>query len=87
MNHPKVMEAAVIATPDERWIERPVAVVVLAPDAGAVTEEELVEHLDSESPKFWVPDTIAFVDEIPKTSVGKLDKKLLRNRYGDRPNR
>lgn len=87
MNHPKVMEAAVIATPDERWIERPMAVVVLAPDAGAVTEEELVAHLDSKFPKFWLPDTIAFVDEIPKTSVGKLDKKLLRHRYANRLNR
>ena len=81
MHHPGVMEAAVIAIPNERWIERPLAVVVLAPDAGAVTEDELVLHLDSNFPKFWVPDKIAFVDEIPKTSVGKFDKKLLRHRY------
>ena len=81
MHHPGVMEAAVIAIPNERWIERPLAVVVLTPDAGAVTEDELVLHLDSNFPKFWVPDKIAFVDEIPKTSVGKFDKKLLRHRY------
>ena len=87
MGHPKVMEAAVIAIPDEQWSERPMAFVVLTPGAGEITAEELVAHLVSKFPKFWLPDTIAFVDEIPKTSVGKLDKKLLRHRYEDRPNR
>ena len=87
LDHPKVREAAVIAIPDERWIERPLAVVVLVSDAGAVTEEELVLHLDSKFPKFWLPDKISFVDEIPKTSVGKLDKKALRHRYAGDPMR
>ena len=82
--HPDVMEAAVIATPDEQWIERPRAFVVLTPDAGVMTEEELAVHLESKCPKFWVPDKIEFVDELPKTSVGKLDKKLLRHRYANR---
>ena len=84
MEHPDVMEAAVIATPDVQWIERPMAFVVLTPDAGVMTEEELAVHLESKCPKFWVPDKIEFVDEIPKTGVGKLDKKLLRYRYANR---
>ena len=84
MEHPDVMEAAVIATPDVQWIERPMAFVVLTPDAGVMTEEELAVHLESKCPKFWVPDKIEFVDELPKTGVGKLDKKLLRYRYANR---
>ncbi len=83
MKHSKVMEAAVIAIPDEQWSERPMAVVVLNPDAGPVTEEELVAHLAPKFPKFWLPDKIALVDEIPRTSVGKLDKKFLRHRYAE----
>ena len=81
MAHPRVMEAAVIAIPNETWTERPLAVVVLTPDAGAVTETELVEHLAADFAKFWLPDKILFIDEIPKTSVGKFDKKVLRHRY------
>ncbi|HEX9925883.1 MAG TPA: long-chain fatty acid--CoA ligase [Anaerolineae bacterium] len=83
MAHPKVMEAAVIAIPNEAWTERPLAVVVLTPDAGAVTGTELVEHLARDFAKFWLPDKILFIDEIPKTSVGKFDKKVLRHRYNE----
>ena len=83
MAHPGVMEAAVIAIPDEKWSERPMAVVVLAPDAGPVTDEELIAYLAREFAKFWLPEKIAFVDEIPKTSVGKFDKKVLRSRYAE----
>ncbi|MCZ6677871.1 MAG: long-chain fatty acid--CoA ligase [Candidatus Poribacteria bacterium] len=83
MAHPKVMEAAVIAIPDERWGERPMAVAVLVPEAGAVTTEELNSYLAAKFAKFWLPDKIAFVDEIPKTSVGKFDKKVLRHRYAE----
>lgn len=81
MAHPRVMEAAVIAIPNETWTERPLAVVVLTPDAGVVTETDLVEHLARDFAKFWLPDKILFIDEIPKTSVGKFDKKVLRHRY------
>ena len=83
MAHPKVMEAAVIAIPDERWGERPMAVAVPVSDAGSVTGEELTAYLAPQFARFWLPDEIAFVDEIPKTSVGKFDKKVLRHRYAE----
>ncbi|RME48582.1 MAG: fatty-acid--CoA ligase [Caldilineae bacterium] len=81
MAHPKVMEAAVIAIPDEKWAERPLAAVVLTPDAGEVTADELREYLAPKFAKFWLPDKIVFLKELPKTSVGKFDKKVLRQQY------
>ncbi|GAC1435334.1 MAG: fatty acid--CoA ligase [Solirubrobacteraceae bacterium] len=82
MSHPDVLEAAVIAKPDERWSERPLACVVLRAgcraDAGA-----LVEHLRSRVAKWWLPDEFAFIDAVPKTSVGKFDKKVLRAQLED----
>jgi fatty-acyl-CoA synthase len=83
MAHPKVLEAAVIAVPDEKWGERPLATVVLAPNAVPVTAEELKAHLAPHFAKFWLPDRIIFIDEVPKTSVGKFDKKLLRRQYAE----
>ncbi len=82
MAHPDVIEAAVIAKPDERWAERPLCCVVLreGSDAGA---EELLEHLRGRVAKWWLPDEFAFIDEIPKTSVGKFDKKVLRGRLSE----
>jgi fatty-acyl-CoA synthase len=77
MAHPAVAEAAVIAMPHERWAERPLACVVLAEGASA-SAEELREHLRSRVAKWWLPDEFAFIDEVPKTSVGKFDKKSLR---------
>ena len=77
MSHPDVLEAAVIAKPDERWAERPLCCVVLREGASA-TAPELVEHLRGRVAKWWLPDEFAFVPEIPKTSVGKFDKKMLR---------
>ena len=79
MSHPDVVEAAVIAKPDERWAERPLCCVVLREGAGT-TAQELVAHLQGRVAKWWLPDEFAFVSEIPKTSVGKFDKKLLRGR-------
>jgi fatty-acyl-CoA synthase len=79
MAHPDVLEAAVIAKPDERWQERPLACVVCC-DGAEVTAEQLREHLASRVAKWWLPDEIAFIDEVPKTSVGKFDKKVLRKR-------
>jgi fatty-acyl-CoA synthase len=81
MNHPKVKEAAVIAIPDERWGERPLAVVVLEPDAGPVTADEFADHLAAQFPMFWLPDDYVLVDEIPRTSTGRFDKKELRRRH------
>ncbi len=82
MAHPAVREACVIAMPHERWSERPLACVVL--DEGAsLTPEELREHLLDHVVKWWLPDEVAFVDEIPKTSVGKFDKKVLRGQLAE----
>ncbi|MFQ5612450.1 MAG: long-chain fatty acid--CoA ligase [Anaerolineae bacterium] len=83
MAHPKVLEAAVIAIPDEKWAERPMAVIVPAPDAEAPTFEEVIDYLAPNFAKFWLPDKVALIDEIPKTSVGKFDKKVLRQRYAE----
>jgi fatty-acyl-CoA synthase len=82
MSHPDVVEAAVIAKPDERWAERPLCCVVLrsGSEAGA---DELIEHLRGRVAKWWLPDEFAFVEEIPKTSVGKFDKKVLRGRLAE----
>jgi fatty-acyl-CoA synthase len=77
--HPAVAEAAVIAKPDERWTERPLACVVLEEGCQA-TPEELRAHLEGRVAKWWVPDDYVFIDEVPKTSVGKFDKKVLRGR-------
>jgi fatty-acyl-CoA synthase len=79
MGHPKVLEAAVIGVPHPKWQERPVAYVVAKPEfKGAVTHAEIIEFLTPLVAKWWLPDEIRFVDEIPKTSVGKFDKKVIR---------
>jgi fatty-acyl-CoA synthase len=80
MGHPKVVEAAVVAVPDERWAERPLATVVIVPGEH-VTTAELRDHLSASVPAWQLPDHWSFVTEIPKTSVGKFDKKLLRQHY------
>jgi fatty-acyl-CoA synthase len=77
MAHPAVREAAVVAVPDERWGERPLACVV-AVEGLEPTATELAAFLRTKVASWWVPERWAFVDEIPKTSVGKFDKKLLR---------
>jgi fatty-acyl-CoA synthase len=79
MAHPDVLEAAVIAKPDERWAERPLCCVVLRPGA-STGADELLEHLRPRVAKWWLPDEFAFIAEVPKTSVGKFDKKVLRAR-------
>ena len=82
MAHEQVLEAAVIAVPDEKWSERPLAVVVRTP-GGNVSDDELRACLAESFAKFELPDTFVFVDELPKTSVGKFDKKVLRSRHAD----
>ncbi|MCP2338725.1 long-chain fatty acid--CoA ligase [Actinomadura rupiterrae] len=80
MAHPAVAEAAVIGVPDPRWDERPLACVVLRPDASA-TAAELADFLRGRMAKWQVPEYWTFLDEVPKTTVGKFDKKPLRARH------
>jgi len=79
MGHPKVLEAAVIGLPHPKWDERPVAFVVARPEfKGKVSEDEIKDFLKDKVAKWWLPDEVRFIDEVPKTSVGKFDKKVLR---------
>jgi fatty-acyl-CoA synthase len=82
MAHPDIIEAAVVGVPDERWDERPLACVVLA-EGKQVTPDELRSFLADRVAKWWLPERWTFVPEIPKTSVGKFDKKVLRAEYAD----
>jgi fatty-acyl-CoA synthase len=86
MEHDDVVEAVVVAVPDERWQERPLACVVTTDDA-TVTADELRDFLKEAYPRWWLPDDVVFVDEIPKTATGKFDKKVLRDEYEDAPRR
>lgn len=82
MAHPRVLEAAVIAIPDEKWQERPLAVVVpTSDDEERPDMDELHAFLEPRVASWWLPDSYSFVDELPKTSVGKFDKKVLRQAY------
>ncbi|HET9017514.1 MAG TPA: long-chain fatty acid--CoA ligase [Thermomicrobiaceae bacterium] len=82
MGHPAVAEAAVVAAAHPRWLERPVAVVVLK-DGQVATEQELREHLAPRFARWWLPDAVVFVDAIPRTSTGKFLKAALRDEYRD----
>ena len=84
MAHPAVAEAAVIAVPDEKWGERPLAAVVLR-EGAAATADELREFLAPQFAKWWLPERFEFVDEIPKTSVGKFRKMALREQFAAEP--
>ncbi|MCW2700797.1 MAG: Acyl-CoA synthetase (AMP-forming)/AMP-acid ligase [Blastococcus sp.] len=82
MSHPAVKEAAVVGIPHVKWDERPLACVVLK-DGETATEEEILEHLKPLVAKWWLPDAVEFIDEVPKTSVGKFSKKDLRARFAE----
>jgi len=85
MSHPKVLEAAVIAVPHPRWVERPLACVVARPGA-QLAKEEILDWLRPRLAKWALPDDVVFIEVVPKTSVGKFDKKVLRERFkGWRP--
>ncbi|HUA03027.1 MAG TPA: long-chain fatty acid--CoA ligase [Solirubrobacteraceae bacterium] len=80
MGHPAVAEAAVIAVPDEKWDERPMAVVVLKGGAEA-TPDDLRDHLSSHFAKWQLPERVEFIDEIPRTATGKFKKTALREQF------
>jgi fatty-acyl-CoA synthase len=82
MAHPSVLEAAVIGVPDERWGERPLATVVVRP-GGSVSVAELREFLGGKVAHWQLPERWAFIEAVPKTSVGKFDKKVIRQRYAE----
>ncbi|MFJ7958865.1 long-chain fatty acid--CoA ligase [Streptomyces sp. NPDC096319] len=82
IEHPAVLEAVVVGVPDPRWEERPLACVSLVPGAG-VGAEELRAFLSGRVARWWIPERWSFVDAVPKTSVGKYDKRAVRSLYGD----
>jgi len=82
MAHPAVVEACVVGVPDERWGERPLATVVVR-DGATATAQELRDFLAEKVARWQLPERWAFIDEVPKTSVGKFDKKQVRSRYAE----
>jgi fatty-acyl-CoA synthase len=82
MAHPKVAEAAVIAVPHPRWMERPLACVVVKPGE-QLSRDDVLDFLREKFTNWQLPDDVAFIDEVPKTSVGKFSKKTLRDRFAD----
>jgi acyl-CoA synthetase (AMP-forming)/AMP-acid ligase II len=80
MSHPKVLEAAVIAVPHPKWVERPLACVVPKPGS-ALEPGEIIDFLRPQLARWALPDAVEIIDAVPKTSVGKFDKKVLRERY------
>jgi fatty-acyl-CoA synthase len=81
LSHPAVQEAAVVARPDERWTERPLLVVVRRPDCSP-SEQDLLAHYTGKVARWCVPDSVVFVDELPRTATGKLLKTRIRELYG-----
>ena len=82
MGHPDVVEAAVVGIPDEKWQERPLATVVVR-EGATVTPEQLREHLATSFAKWQLPDAWAFVDTVPRTAVGKFNKKVVRQGFAE----
>jgi fatty-acyl-CoA synthase len=82
MGHPKIREAAVVGVPDEKWDERPLAAVVVK-EGETLSARELKEWLAERVVKWWIPERWTFIEEVPKTSVGKFDKKVIRKSYAD----
>ncbi len=83
MSHFSVLEAAVVGIAHPKWDERPLALIVLREEYKPTTKEEIREYLSKSFAKWQLPEDILFVDKIPRTSVGKLDKKVLRREYRD----
>ncbi|HEY6635845.1 MAG TPA: AMP-binding protein, partial [Acidimicrobiia bacterium] len=78
-SHPAVLECAVVAVPDEKWGERPKAFVVLK-EGASVTSEVIIEHVRTQLARYKAPDSVDFVDQLPKTSTGKIQKYVLRDK-------
>ncbi|SKB78641.1 long-chain fatty acid--CoA ligase [Maribacter arcticus] len=83
MAHPKIKEAAVIAIPDKKWSERPLAAIVLADISKPISDDELKEFLSSDFANYQIPDNYVTLNLVPKTSVGKFDKKEIRRLYAE----
>jgi fatty-acyl-CoA synthase len=83
MSHPSIREAAVIGVPDPKWSERPLACVVLE-EGAELSKQDVIDFLAPRVAKWQLPDDVEFIDEVPKTSVGKFSKKSLRERFADR---
>ena len=78
--HPAVQEACVIAVPHPKWSERPLACVV--PKSGAeLTAGDIIASIKDRFASWWLPNDVVFIDAVPKTSVGKFDKKVLREQF------
>ena len=84
MGHPEVAEAAAIGLPHPKWSERPLLIVV-ARDGAALAKEDVVGFLRNKVAKWWLPDDVVFVDELPHTATGKVSKAQLRERFKDHP--
>ena len=84
MGHPEVAEAAAIGLPHPKWSERPLLIVV-ARDGAALAKEDVVGFLQDKVAKWWLPDDVVFVDELPHTATGKVSKATLRERFKDQP--
>ena len=80
VGHPDILEAAAIAIPHEKWAERPLLVVVLKPGS-TLQRDHVLTYLEDKIAKWWMPDDVIFVDELPHTATGKVSKKTLRERY------
>ena len=83
MAHPKIKEAAVIAIPDKKWSERPLAAIVLTDNSKPISDDELKEFLSYDFANYQIPDYYVTIDLVPKTSVGKFDKKEIRRLYAE----
>jgi fatty-acyl-CoA synthase len=83
VGHPAILEAAVIGIPHPKWGERPLLVVVTKPEV-AITREQILDHLDERIARWWMPDDVIFVEELPHTATGKISKLALRKQLQGR---
>jgi fatty-acyl-CoA synthase len=83
MAHPKIKEVAVIAIPDDKWVEKPLASIVLMNHEDKISDEELIEFLSRDFVKYQIPKDYVYINEVPKTSVGKFDKKEIRRLFAE----